>query len=215
MKIGVIGDIHGNYQGLEKAIYFLETNKCRIVCLGDLVSDDSDENDDCIQLLHSKNIFSVIGQHDDTCLKTNFPPINNKSLEYIKSMKTMARFGNLLFVHDNPLREARMGEGMWREGNYIKSLLEAQVVFDSFDFNKYGVKYVFFGHSHIPKVFRDSIDQPFEFKKELQLDDDIYLINPGRIGGAPRYPESPPSFLVFDTSKKSIMFYQTNNLLDK
>ena len=57
MKIGVIGDIHGNCQGLEKAIYFLETNKCRIVCLGDLVSDDSDENDDCIQLLHSENIL--------------------------------------------------------------------------------------------------------------------------------------------------------------
>ena len=211
MKIGIISDIHGNYSGLRTAIDFLEAKNCKIVCLGDLVSDDSDENDACIELLSSKNIHSVIGQHDDTCLKTNFPPVNDDSLNYIKKMKTMARYGNILFVHDNPLKEARAGEGMWREGSYIKSLLEAQVVFDNFDFDKFRVKYVLFGHSHIPKVFKDEIDLPFDFQKQLQLNNGLYLINPGRIGGLARYPESPPSFIVFDTKVNGVTFYQVDS----
>ena len=212
MKIGVISDIHGNYVGLKSAISYLETNKCKIICLGDIVSDDSDENDVCIQLLDAKNIPSVIGQHDDTCLKTNFPQINDESKKFIKNMKTMARYKDLLFVHDNPLKEARAGKGMWREGSYIKTLLEAQVVLDSFEFRKFGVKYIFFGYSHIPKIFQDNIDLTFDIGKQKQLDDDKYLINPGRIGGMARYPESPPSFLVFDTTKIAITFYQTDQI---
>jgi predicted phosphodiesterase len=212
MQIGVISDIHGNYSGLKRAIVFLESKRCKIVCLGDVVSDDSDDNDACIELLSSKKIFSVVGQHDDTCIKTNFPPIKAESLEYLRSMKVMARIRNILFVHDNPLQDARAGKGMWREGSYIKSLLEANVVLDSFDFDKYGVSYVFFGHSHIPAIFRNDHDMPLEFEKPIQLNDNKHLINPGRIGGVTRYPEFPPSFLIYNAKINAVTFYRTDKI---
>ena len=48
MRLGVISDIHGNYEGLMQALEHLNKMECLIICLGDLVSDDSDDNDKCI-----------------------------------------------------------------------------------------------------------------------------------------------------------------------
>ncbi|MBF0228505.1 MAG: ADP-ribosylglycohydrolase family protein [Desulfamplus sp.] len=215
MKIGIISDIHGNYRGLLKAINFLENSNCRIFCLGDVISEDGDDNNACIQLLNAKNIKTVIGQHDKTCLETRPKELEESSINYIKSMNIIEMSGNMLFVHDNPLRKARSGEGMWREGSYINTLSEAQVVLDSFNFKDMEIKYIFFGHSHIPKVFSDSVDHEFDFGKPLKLSADRYLINPGRVGGVARsYPELPPSFLIFDTDNLTLTFYSIDQLPD-
>ncbi|MBF0412018.1 MAG: ADP-ribosylglycohydrolase family protein [Desulfamplus sp.] len=213
MIIGVISDIHGNYQNLLKAVNFLEHSGCMIFCLGDVASEDGEANNACIQLLYTKNIKTVIGQHDDTSLKIRPEELEESSLKYIKSMNIIEMFGNTLFVHDNPLKKARAGEGMWKKGSYINTLSEAQVVFDSFNFNDLEIKYIFFGHTHIPKIFKHGMDVLFEFGKPLKLTDGRYLINPGRIGGVSRsYLKLPPSFIVFDTDNTTITFYDLNNL---
>ena len=65
-NLGIISDIHGNYQNLQTALIHLGLQVGELVCLGDLVSDSSSENDKCIGLIRSLNIPSVFGQHDDT-----------------------------------------------------------------------------------------------------------------------------------------------------
>jgi hypothetical protein len=66
------------------------------------------------------------------------------------------------------LPDARAGKGMWEKGSYIKSLLEAQVVFDSFGLKRYRVKYIFFGSLTYTKYFskRNRPTHRIRFKRE-------------------------------------------------
>lgn len=66
MKYGFISDIHRNYQGLRIALFHLKKLGCEIVCIGDIASENSKTNEQCIRFLKRWNIQSVRGQHDDT-----------------------------------------------------------------------------------------------------------------------------------------------------
>jgi hypothetical protein len=129
-NLGIISDIHGNYQNLQTALIHLGLQVGELVCLGDLVSDSSSENDKCIGLIRSLNIPSVFGQHDDTCIKVNQPPISEESRTYLAQLAEVMRYENVLCVHDNPLPKAKLGQGMWKNGSYIRTQQEAQMVFD-------------------------------------------------------------------------------------
>lgn len=213
MKLAIFSDIHGEFGKLKAIIDKLSLFNIGLICLGDLVSEDSDENDAVIDLIRFLDIPCVKGQHDDTCSKVDIPHIREDNRSYLAHLPETITRHDCLFVHDNPLERAKQGKGMWSKGSYIKSILESDVVFDEFDFEGNQVHYIFFGHSHIPKVFSKGEDIDFEFGIPTKILKGDYLINPGSIGGASRGNAKTGTYVIFDTDNKFICFLDHQSAL--
>ncbi len=204
MKIGIISDIHGEINNLTLALSLLQNKNCKIICLGDLVSEDSFTNDECIELINNNKIFTVLGQHDETCIKVNFPSVKQSSLSFLESLPVMHELENIHIVHDNPLERARKGLGMWSRGTYIKSTLESDVVFEDLDQSHDKFQFFLVGHTHVPKIFSSKEGEiDFDLNTTIQLPKGSrYIINPGRIGGKDR-----------GSTGKTCAYLDTNNYI--
>jgi predicted phosphodiesterase len=179
--------------------------------LGDIVSENSDENENCIQQLKKLKIQTGQGQHDDTCSKCNFPPVSNGSRDFLATLPVMLNFRDILLVHDNPLANAINGNGMWGKGSYILSELDSKVVFDDFIPFRNSIKYVFVGHTHAPNIFSTDEIHQITFGEPIQLrNDQQYIINPGSIGGTPRGEMQVHSYLLFDTELNQIIYFKVD-----
>ncbi len=208
MLIGLISDIHGEVVNLKKAVSLLKENKCKIICLGDLVSEDSDKNEDCIDIIQGLKIDTVIGQHDDTCAKVDSPPVSYDAKKFLKSLPVTIEHDDIIFVHDNPLVRAREGDGMWRQGSYIRSEVESKAVFEDLPEVLLKTRFFFVGHTHVPKIFSEKDGEvEFRFGEPIKLNDDRYIINPGRIGGVDRYGVGE-SCAMFDTDNRILTIEQ-------
>ncbi len=188
MKLGILSDIHGEIDNLMQALSILQIRDCEIICLGDLVSEDSFTNDECIELINNNKMITVLGQHDETCIKVNSPPVIPSSLSFLESLPVIHELGNIHIVHDNPLERARKGLGMWNRGSYIKSTLESDVVFEDLDQNHEEFQFFLVGHTHVPKIFSSQEGEiDFDLNTTIQLSkNNRYIINPGRVGGKDR-----------------------------
>jgi predicted phosphodiesterase len=212
MKYGFISDIHGNYNGLRIALSHLKKMGCEVVCLGDIVSENSEENEQCVQLLKNWNIQTVKGQHDDTCAKCDSPPVSQEARDFLRALPDMMAKEDILCVHDNPLKKARDGQGMWNNGSYIWSQLEADAVFSDFFEDSTDVRLVFIGHTHTPDVFLDKEQVPIAYGRPVQLlAGRRYIINPGGIGGTQRGGSKSHTYLSFDQEKNRLEFYRVEN----
>ncbi len=71
MKVGIISDVHGDYDGLEQALSVLDRHKVdAIVCAGDLI-DRGGRDEDVIRRVRDLNIPTVRGNHDHRGKQTN------------------------------------------------------------------------------------------------------------------------------------------------
>jgi predicted phosphodiesterase len=64
MRIGFIGDVHGDLRALQWALETLH-DVDRVVCLGDIVDGARDE--ECIDLLQARGVLVLQGNHDFDC----------------------------------------------------------------------------------------------------------------------------------------------------
>lgn len=188
-KIGIISDIHGNYPALREVVWKLKKEKCdRIVCLGDVAGYYSMINE-CIELIISERIFSLKGNHDGylagdshcprsraaaDCIAYQQKIIKPKYLEWIKTLKPTASFGNIYAMHGgfgDPIDE------YVREFDFQK----AQSCFPQYN--------VFFsGHTHIQSV---------------QQKDHICYCNPGSVG-QPRDHDPHAAYAILHNGKVAI-----------
>ena len=64
MRIGLISDIHGNYEALKVVLEDLDkSNVDKIYCLGDVVGYYSQVNECCKELIE-REILCIMGNHD-------------------------------------------------------------------------------------------------------------------------------------------------------
>ncbi len=56
--------------------------------------------------------------------------MNEGSRAFLKTLSVTYEISNIFCVHDNRLERGRQGQGMWNRGSYIKSTIEADVVFE-------------------------------------------------------------------------------------
>ena len=69
VRIGVIADMHGDYDGFMQAMTIFEAhNVSRILCAGDVV-DRGSGADDIIQQLRDRYILTIAGNHDRTVVE--------------------------------------------------------------------------------------------------------------------------------------------------
>lgn len=187
MRVGLISDIHGNYEALKEVLKALDkSNIDAIYCLGDVVGYYTQINECCEELIRRK-IPTIMGNHDwymasgtgcprsksvNDCLVYQREIITESNLNWLKSLPVFQTVAGLNMVHggwNNPideyLHEIESDYFSTIEGNYFAS-----------------------GHTHIQRV--------------LKFEDKVYC-NPGSVG-QPRDFNPLSSYAIFQNGEFSL-----------
>lgn len=112
--IGIISDIHGNYEALKVVLQEMDKKGvAKIYCLGDVVGYYSQVNE-CCDTLRNRNIECLMGNHDwymssgsfcprsqsvNDCLAYQRKVITTENLNWVKTFKLEFEFDNVKMVH--------------------------------------------------------------------------------------------------------------------
>lgn len=209
-RVGVISDIHGNFQALEAVLAQLEQEKVdQIICCGDVVGYGALPNE-CVERLRQLNIPTIAGNHDHAALLltdiSNFNEIaktavmwtknvlKEENMEYLRKLPLTLRdtANNVFYVHASPKEP-----GEW---NYILTMGEART-----NFNYFSEQICFIGHSHQPFIIEnDEGNLACPTRPEVKIRDGRrYLINVGSVG-QPRDHNWRPCYVVVDFETRQL-----------
>ena len=112
--IGIISDIHGNYEALKVVLNDLDAKGIsKIYCLGDVVGYYTQVNE-CCEVLRDRKIECLIGNHDwymivgsfcprsqsvNDCLTYQRKIITTENFNWLKTFKLQFEFENVKMVH--------------------------------------------------------------------------------------------------------------------
>lgn len=180
MKIGIISDIHGNFEALKAVLAELDKmNIPQIYCLGDVAGYYSQINE-CCNLLRSRHVPCIMGNHDwymasggfclrsksvNDCLAYQRKVITHENLIWLKSFPIHIKTDNIHMVH-----------GGWADpiDEYVQPSQEY--------FSRINGEIFVSGHTHI------QILQQYNHKT---------FCNPGSVG-QPRDNDPRAAFTVYD-----------------
>lgn len=199
LKIGIISDIHSNYEAL-KAVVQDGINKVdKYICLGDVLGYGPEPNE-TIKLLSQLDLLGcVLGNHDNAILNNDLTrfrtehgryainwtrdQLNQESLSFLRNLKQKHLYDEFgIEVYHGGLEDP-----YWQ---YIFPSTSKEDLERIFSRRKYDL--VFVGHSHLRFSFNFG---------ELQV------VNPGSVG-QPRNGLNDAQYAIYDTEKKSIEFCQ-------
>jgi predicted phosphodiesterase len=215
MRIAVIADIHANLEALESVLgRIAELTVDDIVCLGDIVGYNANPNE-CVDIIRSKKIVSVLGNHDVAVSGREEPDrFNALAQSAVFWTREHLTLENRLFLRNLP-PETWVGDFILVHGSIHDTnryLLSRDAAVDNFHLLaglSGDLKLCFFGHTHISMAFIDlqgSISS--DRSTELFLSSGMrYLINPGSVG-QPRDGDPRASFLVYDTNDRTVRFFR-------
>jgi len=181
MAIGIISDIHGNYEALKAVLAELDRLEIgEVYCLGDVVGYYTQVNECCEELIR-RGIPNLMGNHDwymvggglcdrsksvNDCIEYQRKVITEENVDWLRSSAIQRVVDNIHMVHggwSNPIDEYLE----FPEGEYF-----ARVIGDVF----------MSGHTHVQAVHR--------------FGDKVYC-NPGSVG-QPRDGDPRSAFAVYD-----------------
>lgn len=155
MQVGIISDVHGDYETLSKTLHRLRNlhKVSHILCAGDLVGRGPEQNR-VVELIRKHRIHTVRGNHDEW-----FYGISDENIAYLKTLPVDWRgdVGGYSFFmcHGKP------GNNMW--GMYRDHLSNTYV---NMVLGSLGVQVLVTGHTHVPLY--------------VQVDEGV-LVNPGSL----------------------------------
>jgi len=181
MKIGLISDIHGNYEALKTVLVELDRmNVQEIYCLGDVVGYYSQINECCDELI-KREIPCIMGNHDWYMAGGGFCPRSKSVNDCLAYQRKIITTKNLNWLKTFPIqrevRNIRMVHGGWTDP-IDEYLLEPTAEY----FSKVEGNIFISGHTHIQSLYN------FNGK--------IYC-NPGSVG-MPRDNDPRAAFAIFD-----------------
>jgi putative phosphoesterase len=150
MNIGIVSDIHGNYEALKVVLAELDRmNLSEVICLGDIVGYYSQVNE-CCDELRRRRIRCVMGNHDwymagggscprsrsvNDCLAYQRKVITPENVEWLRGLPVQLLIGGLHVVH-----------GGWSDpiDEYLKW---TATYFDQIPGNRFAS-----GHTHIQAI---------------------------------------------------------------
>jgi putative phosphoesterase len=182
-KIGIMSDIHGNYEALKEVLSALDNSHINeIYCLGDVVGYYAQVNE-CCDELRSRNIPCLMGNHDwymagggfcprsqsvNDCLVYQRKVIRPDNVEWLRTFPVQRFVGNVHMVHagwTDPIDEY-----LWEPSEEYFSKVDGKVFVS--------------GHTHIQMLH--------------QFNNKTYC-NPGSVG-QPRDNDPRAAFAVYDGS---------------
>ena len=167
MRIGLISDIHGNYEALKVVLARLDEARVdEIFCLGDVVGYFTQVNE-CCEALIARNIRSLMGNHDWYMAGGGFCPRSksvNDTLAYQRTVITEQNVNWLkTFAFQREIGDTRMVHGGWADpvDEYLR---EPSAEY----FDRVQGRIFISGHTHVQSLYKFSNNK-------------IYC-NPGSVG---------------------------------
>lgn len=194
--IGIISDIHGNFEALKVVLEELDKKSVtKIYCLGDVVGYYSQVNE-CCDILRERNIECLMGNHDwymssgsfcprsqsvNDCLVYQRKIITAENLKWLKTFQIQFEFDNVKMVH----------------GGWTDPIDEYLYEPNSEYFNKIEGELFFSGHTHI---------------QQLHNFGEKTYCNPGSVG-MPRDNNPESAYAILEN--KNITLHRVNYNIDK
>jgi predicted phosphodiesterase len=216
-KAAIISDIHGNLEALQAVLRSIESDGVDyIVHLGDLVGYNANPRE-CVHLLKSKRVISVLGNHDLAVLEPrmakSFNVLANQAITYTQQQLTNSE---VQYLRSMPRIEVLWDKYLLCHGSpesiesYLLNLFQTKRIFNLLRKRFAGIRLCFFGHTHIQKLWvcdqRGKVISPQTLPKTFSMNsEDLYLINPGSVG-QPRQKDNRAHYLLFDTNCESVHF---------
>jgi predicted phosphodiesterase len=204
-RIGVISDLHSNFEALKVVVNWLDKYQIdHVVCLGDIIGYNANPQE-VTYLTWKRCTFALKGNHERYVLGEQAKGVKEEKLEvidwtrnqlspqYIEWLRTLPDYNvyedTFLLAHGSP-RDP--DEYIFRNDVVKGSLRHMEEYYP-------GIRVCFFGHSHLPMLIaRGKIEARFPETRTIALErDTTYLINPGSVG-QPRDGVAKTSFGVMD-----------------
>lgn len=215
MKIGLISDVHGNWEALKVALHKLTCEKGvdKIYCSGDIIGYGPSPNR-CVAELRKQSLVAVRGNHDAGLVgDLGLDFFNSMGYEAIKWTRKKLAEKNRQFIEDLPVKQYMEDERITLvHGSCVTPLthyIMGQVdAFRSYQARDDDYYLQIYGHTHLPAVYEidgDEVNEERFFRPgDYQLDPDRrYLVNPGSVG-QPRDGNWKTSFAVLELDDGSV-----------
>jgi predicted phosphodiesterase len=205
----VLSDIHSNLAAFEVVLAdagFVD----QVWCAGDVIGYGPQPNE-CLDRLRSLPHVCVAGNHDWAAIgKLDISAFNPDAMRACLWTGKQLTPDNWSYVANLPERWVQEpftivhGSPRYPIWEYITDPWTARENLGDFH-----TTYCFFGHTHVPKVYRcfeargACIEEPLPLPKPLSLDQDRCLINPGGVG-QPRDGDARASYMILDLDKSTI-----------
>ena len=214
MRLGILSDIHANYEALSAVIEAFKSEDIdEYYCLGDTVGYGGSPNE-CANLVRSLVKATILGNHDAAvagrmdysyyyeaarnALDTHAQMLSKENLTWLTDLPYQLRLDaiNVLLCHGSPMR--------LEEFEYIFAPEQARECLPIFEDLGH---ITLIGHSHLCKVFAlttDTVEElpPVDFSLEAGKK---YIVSVGSVG-QPRDYDNRASFTVYDSDKKRFEF---------
>lgn len=217
MVYAIISDIHSNLEAFEAVLERIDCLGIKeAICLGDIVGYSANPNE-CVEIVRSRNIKCVLGNHDLTVAGLAEPfNFNDTARDAVYWTRRHISRDNLLFLKNLPGSvtfnngESAAVHGFINDSErYILTGRDAHENFKLMKTEFMYAKICFFGHTHIPITFEykhEKKDLKVNLAKEIALDDaGLYLVNPGAVG-QPRNGNIMASFVLYAPEERHIEF---------
>ena len=215
MKIGVISDIHSNFEALNCVLESIERVD-KFICLGDIVGYGADPND-CIEKIKDLSCRCIGGNHDFAVVGRvdvdyfNYAArfailwtsrqLKKDNINFLLNLnKKIELKNNIIAVHGSP------------QNPVLEYILDKNTA--SLIFSKYNFKICFVGHSHLAGCFSFNEDNNqidyinFSHGGYIEISKNKrYIINCGSVG-QPRDGNPQASYGIFDLKNNVVNIYR-------
>ncbi len=211
MRIGILGDIHGNTEALSAVVAVMKNDGIDVwVQVGDIVG-YGPEPSACIDIVRELGCITCLGNHDaavlgrlDTSYFNNFAraaiqwtakQLRPSDFEFLANLKYVESRDEFTVVHGTLHLPDQFG--------YVISPVEA---LDSLD--QQATRLCFVGHSHVPAMYLRRGAATTDIRAINQFDDEVsyrdyerVLINVGSVG-QPRDEDPRAAYGLVDTDRQ-------------
>jgi putative phosphoesterase len=194
MRIGLISDIHGNFEALQSVLRELDKMRItEIYCLGDVVGYYSQVNECCEELIR-RNIPCLMGNHDWYMAGGGFCPRSKSVNDCLAYQRKIIKESHLNWLRSFPVQRkasnVQMVHGGWADpiDEYLREPNEEY-------FSKIDGEFFISGHTHIQLL--------------LKLQNGKVYCNPGSVG-QPRDGDPRAAFAIFENNEIALCRVEYN-----
>ncbi len=221
MKIGIISDIHANYEALSVVSNYLERFCDQIYCLGDIVGYGPDP-EKCVSLIRTSGYKTIAGNHEYAAVgKIDFKYFNKLASESIKYAINQLSGVNINYLRDLPL-SLQLHEASFIHASFYKPsswlYLSDSTIVEQFDYLENQIGFV--GHTHQPICYK-KLNDDYLVDKISVIDEPIilssdakYIINVGSLG-QPRDVQTKSTFGVYDFDSQEFRYERMDYNIDR
>lgn len=215
MKIGILGDIHGNLSALQAAVSAMDRKGIdQVLSVGDVVGYGAAPRE-CIEVLRSIEARVVQGNHDAAVVGAlELMYFNNYAREAVLWTRTVLSGKEFDWLETLPLKldlaECSVAHGTYahpEQFDYVQSTSDADPSLDALP-----TAVCFVGHTHVPLTLLRLREDPH--RTAYTVDDVVdlseahrALVNVGSVG-QPRDEDPRAAYAVYDSDDESVAIHR-------